>query len=207
MPQVATRYKSLRNIRRRSRNRNGKSGILSALADGAFVPYVIEASYSFNEAFRDLFPHGLPPETPLVTVDGSSSGAACGDPATRAVEVSDRVPDLKLDWERCEGEWSLLTTCDPPPYATGVYVIWEPLLFVRGRRAVCVGQGPIRARLAEHRRDERIGHHGTGSLLVTWAPCRPDARAGVVRFLAARYRPYENESDPRADPVSVNLPL
>ena len=170
-------------------------------------PYVIEAVYSFNEAFRDPFPNGLPPETPLVAVDGSSSGAACGDPETRAVEVSDEVPDLKLDWERCEGEWSLLTTCNPPPYATGVYVIWEPLLFVRGRRAVCVGQGPIRACLAHHRRDERISHHGTGSLLVTWAPCRPDARAGVVRFLAARYRPYEDESDPRADPVSVNLPL
>ena len=29
----------------------------------------------------------------------------------------------------------------------------------------------------------------------------------LVRFLAAAYRPCEGASDPRAEPVSVNLPL
>ena len=72
---------------------------------------------------------------------------------------------------------------------------------------VCVGQGPIRARLAHHRGDEHIAHHGAGSLLVTWAPCLADARDGVVRFLAARYYPYEGGADTRAEPVSVNLPI
>ena len=39
---------------------------LYALADGAYVSYLLEAPDFVNEAFRDLFPHGLPPETPLV---------------------------------------------------------------------------------------------------------------------------------------------
>ncbi|MDE2662684.1 MAG: hypothetical protein OXI39_06755 [Gemmatimonadota bacterium] len=121
--------------------------------------------------------------------------------------MSDGVPDLQLTWERRGGEWSLLATCDPPPDAAGVYVIWQPLLFVRGRRAVCVGHGAIRDRLALHRDDKSIAYHGRGSLLVTWAACPSDARAGVVRFLASRYRPYEGRSVPRVEPVSVNLPL
>ncbi|MCY3646803.1 MAG: hypothetical protein OXH07_07505 [Chloroflexi bacterium] len=121
--------------------------------------------------------------------------------------MSNEVPDLKLTWERCEGEWSLLATCDPPPNAAGVYVIWEPLMFVRGRRAVCVGQGAIRDRLAHHTGDERISYHGKGSLLVTWAACPADTREGVVRFLAAAYRPCEGQPDPRVEPVSVNLPI
>ena len=72
---------------------------------------------------------------------------------------------------------------------------------------VRVGQGAIRDHLAHHRGDENIAHHGRGSLLVTWAPCLPDARDGVVRILAARYDPYEGVTDTRAAPVSVNLPI
>lgn len=114
---------------------------------------------------------------------------------------------MQLTWERCGGEWWLLATCSPPPYARGVYVIWEPLLFVRRRRAVCVGHGAIADLLVHHRGEESIAYHGGGSLLVTWAACPADAREGVVRFLTARYRPYEGESDSRAEPVSVNLPI
>ena len=72
---------------------------------------------------------------------------------------------------------------------------------------VCVGQGAIRDRLAHHRGDENVARYGTGSLLVTWAPCLEDARDGVVRFLAARYNPYEGGADTSAAPVSVNLPI
>lgn len=118
-----------------------------------------------------------------------------------------RVPDLELDWQRCGREWCLLATCDPPPHLTGIYVIWSPLPLVREGRMVCVGQGAIRDRLAHHCGDENVARHGTGSLLVTWAPCLADAKDGVVRFLAAKYRPYEGLTDPRAKPVSVNLPL
>ena len=118
-----------------------------------------------------------------------------------------RVPDLELEWQRCGREWCLLAACDSPPHVTGVYVIWGPLPLVREGRMVYVGQGAIRDRLAHHRGDENIAHHGTGSLLVTWAPCLADARGGVVRFLAARYDPYEGGTDTRAAPVSVNLPI
>lgn len=117
------------------------------------------------------------------------------------------VPDLKLSWERCDGEWCRLLVCDPPADAAGVYVIWEPLMFVRGRRAVCVGQGVIGARLAHHRGDESVGYHGKGTLLVTWAACPADAMDGVVSFLADAYRPCEGRPAPRVEPVSVNMPL
>ena len=121
--------------------------------------------------------------------------------------MSGRQADLDLNWERCGGEWCLLASCDPPAYATGVYVIWEPLLFVREQRVVCVGQGAIRPRLARHRDDENITYYGKGGLLVTWAACLSHSKDGVVRFLADAYGPYEGRSDPRVEPVSVNLPI
>ncbi|MYI74848.1 MAG: hypothetical protein F4057_05875 [Acidobacteria bacterium] len=121
--------------------------------------------------------------------------------------MSGGTPDLRLTWERCRGEWCLLAACNPPPHVAGVYVIWQPLLFIRGRQAVCVGRGDIRACLAQRRGDERIAIHGGSSLLVTWAPCPADARDGVVRFLAAAYQPHESEPDPHVAPVAVNLPL
>ena len=43
---------------------------LYALADGAYVSYVLEAPDFVNDAFRELFPHGLPPGTPLVAAGG-----------------------------------------------------------------------------------------------------------------------------------------
>ena len=46
------------------------AGALYALADGAYVPYIPGAPEFVNEPFRDLFPHGLPPETPLVAAGG-----------------------------------------------------------------------------------------------------------------------------------------
>lgn len=115
--------------------------------------------------------------------------------------------DLELSWQRCGREWCLLASCDPPPHATGVYVIWEPLLYVRERRVVRVGQGSIRHHLARHRNDENITFYGGGSLLVTWAACRSHSMDGVVRFLDVAYRPYEGRSDAGVEPVSVNLPL
>ena len=121
--------------------------------------------------------------------------------------MSDGATELNLNWQRCAGGWCLLAACDPPPHATGVYVIWQPLQFVRGRRAVCVGQGPIRARLVHHRDEETIAYYGGGSLLVTWAACPPEARAGAVRFLAAAYRPCEGQPDLHVEPVAVNLPI
>ena len=117
------------------------------------------------------------------------------------------MQDLELTWQRCGGEWCLLDSCDPPPYATGVYVIWEPLLFVRERRVVCVGQGAIGDCLARHRGDGNLTYYGKGSLLVTWAACLSYAKDGVVQFLAAAYRPYEGRFAPDAQPISVNLPI
>ena len=47
---------------------------LYALADGAYVPYIVEAPAIAHRAFRDLFPHGLPPDTPLVVAGGGPAG-------------------------------------------------------------------------------------------------------------------------------------
>ena len=121
--------------------------------------------------------------------------------------MAQRVLNLELNWQQCGGEWCLLASCDPPSYATGVYVVWEPLLYVRERRVVCMGHGSIRHHLAHHRDDENITRYGKGSLLVTWAACLSQSKDGVVRFLDTAYQPYEGRSEPRAEPVSVNLPI
>ncbi len=115
--------------------------------------------------------------------------------------------DLELSWQRCGDEWYLLESCEPPLHATGVYVIWEPLLFVRERRVVYVGEGPVLARLACHRDAEDILYYGKGRLLVTWANCPSGSTEGVVRYLAGRYRPYEGQPGPGVEPVSMNLPI
>ena len=44
---------------------------LYALADGAYVSYLLEAPDFVNEPFRELFPHGLPPDTPFVAAGGN----------------------------------------------------------------------------------------------------------------------------------------
>lgn len=39
-----------------------------------YVPYVVDAPDIVNAAFRELYPHGLPPATPLALV---RRGVAC----------------------------------------------------------------------------------------------------------------------------------
>lgn len=46
---------------------------LYALIDDAYVPYVPGAPDFVNEPFRELFPHGLPPETPLAAAGESNN--------------------------------------------------------------------------------------------------------------------------------------
>ncbi|MCY3646804.1 MAG: fibronectin type III domain-containing protein [Chloroflexi bacterium] len=46
---------------------------LYALADGGYVAYLPGAPDFFNEPFRELFPHGLPPGTPLVAAGGDGN--------------------------------------------------------------------------------------------------------------------------------------
>ncbi len=50
--------------------------LLYALVDGAYLPYALDAPDSFNQGFRELFPHGLPPDTPLVAAAGAPDAAA-----------------------------------------------------------------------------------------------------------------------------------
>jgi len=46
---------------------------LYALADGGYVAYLPGGPDFFNEPFRKLFPHGLPPGTPLVAASGDGN--------------------------------------------------------------------------------------------------------------------------------------
>ena len=46
---------------------------LYVLNDGAWIPYILGAPEFVNRSFRELFPVGLPPATPLVAKSGGPS--------------------------------------------------------------------------------------------------------------------------------------
>ena len=54
--------------------RAGGAVVIYALADGGYVAYVLGAAALDNRTFSDLFPHGLPPDTPLVVGSQGESG-------------------------------------------------------------------------------------------------------------------------------------
>jgi hypothetical protein len=85
----------------------------------------------------------------------------------------------------------------------GVYIIWHG-----GPKpaTVRIGQGTIRARLAEHRGDPAIQKFTDLGLFVTWATVPSESRAGVENFLADRLKPIVGERFPDVVPIAVNLP-
>ena len=70
-----------------------------------------------------------------------------------------------------------------------------------------IGQGEIRARVEEHRRDPAIRVHQTeeGRLFVTWASVPAVHRNGVERFLVNYYKPLVGHAFPNVALVEVNL--
>ncbi len=111
-----------------------------------------------------------------------------------------------LNWVRCGEdrhfcslEWLNLTNTSD----VGVYIIW-----CSGDRVVRVGQGDIRERLSEHRRDNNIlRHRSRGQLLVSWASVSDSCLRGKVeRYLGDALDPIEGGRFPDVTPTQVNLP-
>lgn len=114
---------------------------------------------------------------------------------------------LHVTWGRCGGNsWCSLDTVDLSHEAfdaPGVYLIWHG---GDNPRAVYVGQGNIRDRLARHRADPRIQAYSKLGLKTTWAGVEAAKRDGVEAYLAKVYEPLVGERRPDAAPISVNLP-
>ncbi len=84
----------------------------------------------------------------------------------------------------------------------GVYIIWNVGIFPR---AVRVGQGDIKERIADHRRDPEITSIGP-NMRVTWAALEKQYLDGVERYLEIQLDPMLGVRFPDVQPIPVNLP-
>ena len=113
---------------------------------------------------------------------------------------------MELSWVKCGPafcslEIVLLDNVD----AVGVYIIWHNT----SGRVVYVGEGIVKDRIQDHRKDSRIlAHRGDGILLVTWASIEdPDARYGVENYLTRLFSPAVQAARKGDVPeIAVNLP-
>lgn len=115
---------------------------------------------------------------------------------------------MKLSWVMCQGDvWCNLDTVNLNHEhfnsMYGVYIIWHG-----GSNAltVRVGQGFIRDRLLEHRKDSQIQAFSDKILYVTWASVPSSERSSVESFLAVSLQPLVGERFPDVPPIEVNLP-
>lgn len=116
---------------------------------------------------------------------------------------------LQLNWIKCQNDvWCKLNSVnlDHEHFNNreGVYIIWHggPTPAV-----VYVGQGNIKARLDEHRSDQRIQRYASWNLYVTWATVgEQQHRDGVEAYLASIWRPIVGEKYPLASHIVVNFP-
>lgn len=114
---------------------------------------------------------------------------------------------MNLNWGTCgdNGSWcGFLTVNLEHTYFNGkegVYIIWQS----KGP-VIRVGQGVIKDRLAEHRRDGSITAYN--NLFVTWAVVPVFQRNDVERFLAEKLNPVVGERFPIPNSsIAVNLPF
>ena len=92
--------------------------------------------------------------------------------------------------------------------ARGVYLIWRGEESLSQAVVIYVGQGNIRERLSEHRRDPEIQKHGSiSTLFVTWAEVSNDNLDGVEEFLAQIYRPRVGQHYGSVPHITVNWPF
>ena len=115
---------------------------------------------------------------------------------------------MQLSWIKCQGNvWCNLNTVnlDSAHFNNmeGVYVIWH---VGNNPAVVYVGQGKIKDRIAEHRKDPRIQRYQSLGLYATWASVDNSSRDGVERFLYDLWRPLIGDRRPNAIPIQVNLP-
>lgn len=117
---------------------------------------------------------------------------------------------MNVRWMKCQGDvWCKLDTVNlyHPHFEAidGVYIIWHG---GSNPHVVYVGQGRIRDRLSDHRRDERIREYGHLDLFVTWAHVPEQSnRHGIEAYLIDVWMPKVNEKHPGVAPrIAVNPP-
>ena len=124
-----------------------------------------------------------------------------------------RTPQIQLNWVRCQDDtWCKLDSVDlAHEYFNnmqGVYIIWvggeEPQV------VVYVGQGNIKERLTEHRKNPEIFLYGDilgTDLYVTWATVARQDRDAIEAYLADKWDPKVGERHPQTTPhLEVNSP-
>ncbi len=116
---------------------------------------------------------------------------------------------LHLNWTRCEGNvWCKLNSVNLEHAhfnnkPCGVYIIWHG---GNKPRAVYVGQGDIKERIAEHRRKQEIQKYEHLGLYVTWAIVLQEHRNGVEAYLADIWPPKVSDNHPEVPRIEVNSP-
>ncbi len=112
---------------------------------------------------------------------------------------------MKLIWVKCGDEWCDFFNVDLADSqfddAAGIYIIW-----VRSGPTVFVGQGVIRYRLKNHRKQKEFTELGKEDLLVAWARLEEFYRNNVERNLVDRLSPCITSFHPHVRPIEVNLP-
>lgn len=115
---------------------------------------------------------------------------------------------MNVYWVRCQNNtWCQLDTLNLNHNhfnnLRGVYIIWY--WDSQGKpKAVKVGQGFIRERLAANRNDSQIQAYK--GLYVTWVSLPPHLLDGVERYLGNTLQPIVGYLFPNVQPISVNLP-
>ena len=115
---------------------------------------------------------------------------------------------ININWQRCTGNaWCELIPLDLEHphfnHLEGIYIIWHGGQI---SHVVRIGQGIIKNRLAEHRKDPDILKYKTEGLFVTWAHVPKSNRDNIEAFLFNELNPYVGSRAPHAIPVAVNLP-
>ena len=116
---------------------------------------------------------------------------------------------MQLKWIKCQGNvWCKLNAVNLKhehfDNMHGVYIIWHG---GTDPKVVYVGQGNIKERLSEHRRDQRIQQHDYLDLYVTWAAVLKEHRDGVELYLANNWNPIVSVHHPQTSlPIEVNSP-
>ena len=115
---------------------------------------------------------------------------------------------LYLEWFKCFGDnWGdlLEINLDHNHFdgMRGVYIIWSG---GKSPTVLKVGQGNIRERLYEHKKDYVLAAYHQNGLYVTWAKVPELECCGVERYLGETLKPVVGSRLPEAVPIKVNLP-
>ena len=123
-----------------------------------------------------------------------------------------QLTQLKLNWMQCLGNiWCKFNfvNLDHEHFKNspcGVYIIWHG---GTNPAVVYIGQGNIKERIAEHRKDPEIQNYDSLDLYVTWAKVQEHFRDGVEAYLADMWTPKVGTCHPQkypVDPIAVNSP-